>query len=349
MKKMKRIAALVCIFAILFTMAGCSKFQVSREIATVNGRTIAKAEYMYYLENVKQQMLAESGTLDAESFWNAEIDGEKASELAKKRALEEAIRVEIGCIKAEESGLSIPAADLSQIRSMINSTDAEQKAQVDYIKGLTGLSNQQLIDMLCKTALASMYGSEYNDKNPEALVPTDEEVKAVYEQEYVRVKHVLIGNTDESEVEHEDILTEEEKMIAAEAYKAMQQEKAAEVLQKAKAGANFDSLVREYGEDPGMEESPDGYTFTKGTMVAEFEDAAYALAVSEVSDLVETSFGWHIIKKYALPTSGEDYEYAKESITAALSQEKYNAVLDAFKPEMTVEIRQSVLNGIKVK
>ena len=349
MKKMKKIAALVCVFALLFTMAGCGKLQISKEIATVNGRVITKAEYMYYLENVKQQMLAESGTQDAEGFWDAEIDGEKASELANKRALEEAVRVEIACIKAEESGLSIPAADLSQIRAMIKSTEAEQKAQVDYIKDFTGLSDQQLIDMLCKTTLASMYAAEYNAQNPDALVPTDAEIKAAYEQEYVHVKHVLIGNTDESAAESGEELSAEEKAVAAEAYKASQQAKAAEVLQKAKAGANFDSLVRDYGEDPGMEESPQGYTFTKGTMVAEFEDAAYALAVGEVSDLVETSFGWHIIKKYALPTSGTDYETAKENITAVLSQDKYNSVIDAFKPEMTVEIRQSVINGIKVK
>lgn len=73
--------------------------------------------------------------------------------------------------------------------------------------------------------------------------------------------------------------------------------KAAELIARALAGEDFGTLVRTYGEDPGMTEYPDGYTFTLGDMVPEFEAATLAMEVGEISDMVHTSFGIHIIKR----------------------------------------------------
>ena len=74
-----------------------------------------------------------------------------------------------------------------------------------------------------------------------------------------------------------------------------------ELLEKAKNGEDFDSLIKEYGSDPGMENYPEGYIFTKGEMVEEFENAAFALKDGEVSEIVESPYGYHIIKKEPLP------------------------------------------------
>lgn len=345
LKTMKKIIVLACVFCLMFSFAGCGKLEISREIAKVNGRIATKAEFMYYLENVKQQMISESGATDLEGFWDAEIDGVKASDAAKNKALEEMLRVEMACIKAEEKGLSVPAEEAKSIRQTVKAADRDQKAQVDALLDATGLSQNQLIDLLMKTTLANLYVNDLNTADPELLVPSDEEVKAAYEQEYVHVKHVLISNTEEAPAEGE--AAEEAK--DPETVKAEKLKVAEEVLKKAKAGENFDNLVKEYGEDPGMEQSPDGYTFTKGTMVAPFETASYALAVGEISDLVETDFGWHIIKKLALPTSGEDYDQAVNSIKAKLSSDKSNAIIDGYKADMTIEIFQKVVDGIKVK
>lgn len=340
LKTMKKLIVLICVCCLALSFAGCGKLQVSKEIAKVNDRLVMKAEFMYYLENVKQQMLSESGTTDTEGFWDAEIDGVKASDAAKNKALEEMIRVEIACIKATEKGLSVPNEDVKQIRAMVKSTDRDQKAQVDAVLDATGLSGDQLIDLLEKTTLANLFVNDLNTADPALLTPSDAEIKAAYEQEYVHVKHILISNTKEAS---------EGEEVDAEAVKAEKKTLAVEVLEKVKGGANFDSLVKEYGEDPGMTESPDGYTFTKGTMVAEFETAAYALKVGEVSDLVETSFGWHIIKKYALPTSGTDYDNAVTAIKSKLSSDKSNAIIDGYKSDMSITIHQNVVDGIKVK
>ncbi|MBQ9915032.1 MAG: peptidylprolyl isomerase [Clostridia bacterium] len=346
MKTIKKLVVLTCICALMLSFAGCG-LQISREIATVNGRMVTKAEFLYYLENVKSQMLNESGTMDSEGFWDAEIDGMKASDAAKNKALEDMLRVEIACIKAEEKGLTVENNVVAGYRNMVNSTDAQQKAQFDAIRELTGLSEDGLVDVLVKTHLANTLAATINEEDPTKLTPSDAEVKALYEQDYVHVKHVLIMSSDDS-VDTSNMTPEEIEAQAA-LTKANKQELAKDVLAKAKAGANFDNLVKEYGEDPGMEKSPEGYTFTRGYMVPEFESASYALAVGEVSDLVESSYGWHIIKKYALPTSGEDYDNAINTIKANLSQDKYNALLDTYKSDVTIEIRQSVVDGVKVK
>ena len=74
----------------------------------------------------------------------------------------------------------------------------------------------------------------------------------------------------------------------------------------------FAELADEYSEDPGRASYPTGYTFTTGSMVKEFEDAAYALDEGAVSDIVESSFGYHILLRLPL-----DKAAAAESVREA--------------------------------
>jgi len=72
-------------------------------------------------------------------------------------------------------------------------------------------------------------------------------------------------------------------------------EKAQELMARLNAGENFDMLMFTYGQDPGVPFSPGGYSFIRGTMVLEFEETAFALSVGEISEIVPTAFGYHII------------------------------------------------------
>lgn len=74
--------------------------------------------------------------------------------------------------------------------------------------------------------------------------------------------------------------------------------RAQSVLVKVRGGADFDQMVREFSDEPGAgDRAGDLGVFDRGQMVKGFSDAAFSLKVGEVSEVVETPFGFHIIKR----------------------------------------------------
>lgn len=74
--------------------------------------------------------------------------------------------------------------------------------------------------------------------------------------------------------------------------------KATDILERVRAGEDFHTLMHVYSEDVhGLQGHPDGYTFLEGQMVSAFCEATRALEIGEISDLVPTEFGYHIIKR----------------------------------------------------
>lgn len=119
----------------------------------------------------------------------------------------------------------------------------------------------------------------YSDESTFSQV-TDEEMQNYYDEaEGYGSKHILLLHC-EDEAEDAD-------------KKALAQS----ILERIRNGEDFDTLMKEYSEDPGLATYPDGYVGTRGDMVAEYENAARALKVGEVSNVVETDFGYHIIMR----------------------------------------------------
>ena len=86
-------------------------------------------------------------------------------------------------------------------------------------------------------------------------------------------------------------------------------DKAGEILTKVKAGEqSFEELAKEYSEDMTADSGGDLGFFSRGQMVPEFEEAAFNLGEGEVSDLVKTRFGYHIIKVLEKTTNEETGE-----------------------------------------
>ena len=129
-------------------------------------------------------------------------------------------------------------------------------------------------------------------------------------------------------------------------------------MAKAVGGANFESLITEFGEDPGMESTPDGYIIDEdgnsadgsGAMVQEFTDGAFAVKAGEVNPaLVESSYGWHIIKRYEIDPASETYATVLTAVDSKLQGEKYEAYIDEAVKGANVTINEKIYNSIKVK
>jgi peptidyl-prolyl cis-trans isomerase C len=113
---------------------------------------------------------------------------------------------------------------------------------------------------------------------------------------------------------------------------------AKEVAERLKKGEDFATVAKEKSKDPGAEGGDLGF-FTRGQMLKPFEDAAFALEVGQISEPVQTQFGWHIIKveekrDQALPT----FDQVKGAIIAQLVQAKAQEVVSGLRDSAKIEV-----------
>ena len=99
--------------------------------------------------------------------------------------------------------------------------------------------------------------------------------------------------------------------------------KAADVAKQAKGGVDFATLAKEYSEDASKSTGGDLGFFSKGQMVPAFEEAVFALQPGEVSEVVRTQYGYHLIKLEAIkPARTQNLEEVRDKITATLRRKE---------------------------
>ncbi|MEG1584248.1 MAG: peptidylprolyl isomerase, partial [Anaerovorax sp.] len=118
--------------------------------------------------------------------------------------------------------------------------------------------------------------------------------------------------------------------------------KAEEVLAKLQAGGSFEDMAKQYGTDGTKDNGGDLGYFGKGKMVEPFEKAAFALEKGQMSELVETEFGWHIIKV----TDKKEYK-PYEEVEASIKNELTTPDFDKKIKKMTDEIGVTYLTDMK--
>lgn len=141
------------------------------------------------------------------------------------------------------------------------------------------------VSVLYQNAFTELYG-----KNGEKL--SDAEALSWMEKnEYMAANHILLATMNLSTGEALDDAAKADKLAKAQSLA----EELKGITDAEALLARFAELKEEYDEDTGKIAYPDGYVFTPGTMVSEFEQATKSQEAYQVSDPVETSYGYHVI------------------------------------------------------
>ena len=215
----------------------------------------------------------------------------KANVLAsvKQNLVLENLAEEYGAALTAEQKAAIEASD----QTYIDQYGSEEAFEAELNK--LGMRRETYDRVSASNYLYQNLYQLYNTEGSK-LYASDEEL-ALYaaEKNYITADHILLTTKDTATGE---ALSDEEK-----AEKKALAEELAEKLKNYTGddlASYFAQLADEYSEDPGRETYPTGYTFTTGAMVPEFEAAAYALAEGAVSEIVESSFGYHILLRLPL-------------------------------------------------
>lgn len=215
----------------------------------------------------------------------------KANVLAsvKQNLVLENLAEEYGAALTDEQKAAIEASD----QAYIDQYGSEEAFEAELNK--LGMRRETYDRVSTSNYLYQNLYQLYNTEGSK-LYASDEDL-ALYaaEKNYITADHILLTTKDTATGE---ALSDEEK-----AEKKALAEELAEKLKNYTGddlASYFAQLADEYSEDPGRASYPTGYTFTTGAMVPEFETAAYALAEGAVSEIVESSFGYHILLRLPL-------------------------------------------------
>jgi peptidyl-prolyl cis-trans isomerase D len=168
----------------------------------------------------------------------------------------------------------------------------------------------------------------------QSLQISDDMLKEQYQaniQQYqvpnqVRVQHILFRTVGKTDAEVEEI-----------------KKKAEDVLKQAKKGAKFDELAKKYSEDPGSKDKGGDLSWIRqGQTVPEFEKTAFSLVPGQISDLVKTQYGFHIIKVLEKETAHtKPFEQVKDSIRAPLLLTQADKQASDTADQLSAAIRRS--------
>ena len=273
---------------------GYAAYEPDTVVMRVNGEDVLWDEFFYWLYSTYANGLAGYDLSDP-------ISGEGSMSFGQYAAMNAAgycLECHVISSKAEELGVTLTDGDREMLEAQIESDIEEYSADgtraglFEYLAGLFVTERvYEFINsgMLLQNRLMTfLYGEDGS-----AL--SDEDVALTAEQYgFMTVKHILLCTTDDS------------GEALGEAAASAKREQAEALLSELEAApedgreALFDEMMAEYSEDPGLANFPDGYCFTEGTMVTEFEDAAKALEPGGISGIVESSNGYHILLRESL-------------------------------------------------
>lgn len=256
---------------LVFSITGCTKEAMSREIVFTTGLTSSEVfkigglpctvgEAKLLLVNVKNQYEAAFG----EEIWEQEIEGKNFQIYVKDIVKNQLAQLKCMVLLAEEKGISLTVEEEELVKK---AAEIYNRSLDNKEKELLGITIEEIQGVYTNLAIAEkLYQSLTQDVEEEI---SDAEAKVIV------IWHIYKDCTGLSEKEKKEkrreLLNLRDQLLAQE--------------------ADFAFLAEEYSDDKRLE-----YSFGRGEMEQSLEEAAFSLASGEISGIVETRNGYHIIK-----------------------------------------------------
>lgn len=318
------VLAILCVLAISACGESGAKVVLTtgfgtNEVFKVGSERATTTEMMLFLTNIANQYEQVYG----EQLWTMKVDEDTTMfENLKETALAQLSQVKVMKLLAAEHEVSLTQEELESVRTaaaayLATLSEAEKEA--------LGITEGAVVEQLYSEKLLAdkLYAYLIRDVNPEI---SDDEARII------TVQHILLKTYTVDEHGNREELSDS----ACEVLRS----KAEEIRSMALDGESFDTLISKYSED-----SKGTYSFGAGEMEESFEKASFALATDEISAVVRTSHGYHIIKCIST-LDREQTDLNKEKLLISRKQEVFGDTYNAFVAQLDRQANSELILGL---
>jgi len=254
--------------------------------------------------------------------------GGRAAQLKQMNADQLKQAIEQSAVQLGERKLLLSAA--SSAKTLVSPEELDKAMQEQYsragdekkfleVLASTGIS----IDYVRNSIRDSLTIEKYLEGALASLTAvTEAEIQKAYGQDKTAtVRHILLLTQGKSDPEKLEI-----------------RKKMEDILARARKGEDFAALARQYSEDPGSKDNGGLYEdFGRGRMVKPFEDAAFSVPAGQISDIVETQYGYHIILVIERKAEPRPVDEVRPELEAQIKQTKQRDAYGAFLAKLKEE------------
>lgn len=273
-RRINKVGIYICLLIYVMSLAGCSRIVFTKglskdEVFRIGDSVCTVPEMLVYLINIRNQYEKVYGA----EVWNISVDGVTLEENVKETVLARIAQIKTMYLLAVSRGITLEDGEDRRVKKAAEEYFASLSEEEKELMG----ADEDVIEQLYREyALADkVYQNIIKDVNPEI---SDDEARII------TVQHILLSTSAEDAGGSGTKYSEEEKQAV---YR-----RACEIYQMAVDGEHdFVDLASRYSEA-----SVTTFSFGKGDREEAFEEAAFALETGEVSQVIETEEGYHIIK-----------------------------------------------------
>jgi peptidyl-prolyl cis-trans isomerase C len=243
----------------------------------------------------------------------------ESPEALRRKALDQFVAVEL--LYQEGKALNLPEVD-KQVEAMWTAAEKQAGSKEKFEEQLTkeGLTMAQARDNIRKNIYVR---AVINQKIQPLVKVSDAELETAYQANLERYRHGELIGARHILIQVPKEATEEQKKQA--------KGKIESLLKEAQAGKDFSDLAKANSDCPSKTRGGDLGYFGKGRMVPAFETAAWALKEGEISPVVETQFGYHIIQVYGKKPPGvTPLEEVRRQVEGQVKNEKFQKTVNEY-------------------